>query len=126
MKKFKFLQIKVLISEFRPVIIERIYDLCREYMRHIEICKAVHQIANPDEEWFPIPYKAIESQFPEGKLWHGGSDLDEDNDKLIHTLLLDINNDESNYYIFEVEETLTGELIMLDIDRESFDRSTFN
>mgnify|MGYP006267670973 CR=1 FL=1 len=97
---------------FRQEIIDTIYTFCNEYISYIKECQDSYLKDHPDVDpngiyAYPIPYKEIEKQFQEGRLYHSGRDLWED-DRLIHSVFLDL-PDES-YYYFEVDETDEGSL----------------
>jgi hypothetical protein len=121
MKEFKFFRKGLSESDFSDEIISAIYHFCREYICHLEYCRMKHLKNHPEINpgslySYPIDYFKQEKVFNEGRLWHAGSDLDEDLDKVFHTSFLDIS--EFEYYCFRVEETEDGTLTMYDITLE--------
>ena len=78
----------------RQAIMDKILEQCKEYSEYIDLCKADHLLYNPDDVGrddyvFNIPYYRIEYDFIEGQLWHGGTDFDEEENKLYHYLFFD-------------------------------------
>jgi hypothetical protein len=118
MKPFTFLSAKHTFNgiEFDPDIISAIYELCEIYNDFIDRCRINFLDNNPEidpqgEFTFPIPHNPIERNFPEGKLWHGGSDWSEETQKLEHMVFLDrYDSNDGDYYYFIVDECNDGNL----------------
>ena len=127
MKSFSFLSPKI---EFNGItltedIVNTIYVLCDEYNEHVENCRQMHlddnPETNPDEAFeFVIYNHDIQRDFPEGKLWHGGRDYDEDEDRLVHYVYLDSPGfGELDDYFIEVVDKNN----VLTINKIQYDRS---
>lgn len=114
-------------SDFSPNIISKVYEMCREYALFIDNCRRTYLADHPeidpesDDYRYPIQYFKQEEFFPEGKLWHGSADWCEESYKVIHSVFLDITNDDSSYYSFSVEELSLTEFIMYKIERGTED-----
>jgi hypothetical protein len=114
MKPFNFLSPKNTFNgvTFSQDVIDEIYNMCRIYHEFIDLCRTLHLEANPDIDpstdfSYPIPNNPIEREFPEGKLWHAGSDYNEELNYIEHTLFLDHTYTETgdyDYYVFSVKE----------------------
>lgn len=111
MKRFTFLSKSVEFNgiSLREEIVDKIYAFCREYHDFIEACRSEYLNDNPNvnplgQYEYPIPHHNIYHHFQEGKLWHSGTDYDEELDLLSHYLFLDSYNHSEDYFI-EVEET---------------------
>lgn len=122
MGNFKFLTnnndlTNIVVSD---VIMETTIEFCRTYNRYVNSCRNDYLINNPDVDpdssyQFPIPYINIEEFFPEGRLWHCGSDYYDEEDKLLHYVFLDMDDCESDIFI-EVVETIEGDFYIDKID----------
>jgi hypothetical protein len=122
MRDFKFLaNNNDLTNVVVPDIIRNTaIEFCRTYKRYVDSCRNNYLVDNPDVDpslpySFPIPYVNIEELFPEGRLWHCGSDYYEDEDKLLHYVFLDMENSHGDIF-FEIVETDDGEFYFDKID----------
>lgn len=124
MKPFNFLSPKNTFNghTFDPDIILAVYELCEHYKHFVESCRRVYLEDHPeidpevDEFNYPIPHNPIEKDFPEGKLWHAGSDYDEVEEKLLHMVFLDLNHGQNgDFFYFTVEETDQGLFNIIDV-----------
>ena len=123
MKPFNFLNNKI---EFGPYtftneIMETIYNMCSEYREFIDETRNEYLRLNPninpeDDYSYPIPNKTIDMTFPDGRLWHGGSDYDERIDKVVHYVFFDRFNGESFAFSLNEEEDNTINLQLVEIE----------
>lgn len=122
MRRFTFLSKAIEMNgiSLREEIVETIYEFCVLYHNFVEECRAKFLSENPhidpnDNYSYSIPHHKIEQQFPEGKLWHSGSDYDEQEQRLSHYLFLDSDSHVEDYFI-EVEETDYQEYIIYNVE----------
>ena len=127
MKPFNFLSPKNTFNgvTFSQDVIDEIYNMCNTYYEFIDICRRLHLEANPDLDpeaddfSYPIPNNPIEREFPEGKLWHAGSDYNEELNHIEHTLFLDHtyrDTGEYDYYVFSVKEDDNKDFSILTVE----------
>jgi hypothetical protein len=131
MKMFKFFGPRYEIGGFviSPEIIDMSFEFCRMYNHYVNLCREDYLNNNPDIDrnghyTYPIPYNEISFDFPEGKLWHGGSDYYEDEDKMMHFVYLDrVGNGEVDDFFIEIVEMDNGEFYVekIDTDRSRWD-----
>ena len=124
MRPFNFLTQKNQFNgfTFEAETIQKVYDICQEYYDFIEECRRnylnEHPQTDPDDTYaFPIPNESFYYFVAEGKLWHGGSDYDEREEKLTHYVYID-SLDMQNDFFFEVEETDAAEFKILNVEKD--------
>lgn len=115
MRKFKFFGDRI---RLRDAVEAMVYDLCAQYTLYRDMCERTHMQNNPEDDSFPIPHVPIEHYFPEGKLWHSGTDYDEETAKLIHFLFMDMYRENEDLFIM-VEETDDRDYIIYDITHDN-------
>jgi hypothetical protein len=127
MKPFKFLNTKLYTRgdiSLPTEIIDCCFDLCKKYNEYIQYCREdylrLNPFINPNSDYaYPIPHNNIEQEFPEGLLWHGGSEYYEEDDRVVHFCYLDVPGDgEEDDYFFEINEDGFGGFYINDIGRE--------
>lgn len=127
MRPFKFLNSKLYTNgsiELSMEIIDCVIEFCEIYNRYLDTCRQTylqsHPNIDPNSDYsFPIPHNPIERDFPEGKLWHGGTDYDESDDEITHFLYMDVPGDgDVDDYFFEVVEDNHGGLRIKEIGRD--------
>ena len=126
MKPFKFLTRTYTFKDITlsMEIIEATIELCEEYNRYVNFCREDYLRQNPrinrnSDYAFPIPHNNIEREFPEGLLWHGGSDYYEEEDLMKHFVYIDSPGDgEIDDYFFEINEDEFGGFHIHEIGRD--------
>lgn len=118
--KFKFLQ-GYNHKSLRQPILDRIIDMCQEYSNYVELCRRDYLSENPqdvgrDDYSFPIDHYRIEEHYPEGQLWHGGTDYNQELDRLEHFLFLDMNLRTHEDLYITVHESEEGEYTITSIE----------
>ena len=127
MKPFKFLDTN--IYSFGDITISReiidcCFQFCQIYNNYVEFCRQDYLRQNPtvhpDSDYaFPIPPNKIEKDFPDGLLWHGGSDYYQEDDRVVHFVYLDSPGEgEVDDYYFEINEDSFGGFYIHDIGRD--------
>lgn len=95
--------------------------MCREYSDFVEQSRRDYLEANPrdvgrDDYSFPIDHLRIEENYPEGQLWHGGTDYNQEFDRLEHFLFLDISLRTHDDLYITVHESEEGEYTIINIE----------
>jgi hypothetical protein len=127
MKPFKFLNPSLYTNgdiELPSEIIDCCIQLCQIYKDYVESCRREflnsHPHINPNSDYgFRIPNNPIERDFPEGKVWHGGSDYYEEEDIVTHFVYMDVPGyGEQDDYFFEINEDNFGGFYINEIGRD--------
>lgn len=122
MNKFKLLT-GFGFKSLRQPIMDKIIEQCREYGEYIELCRTNHLLDNPqdvgtDDYVFNIPYYRIEYDFIEGQLWHGGTDYNQEEDRLEHYLFFDMRTRTHEDLYITVHETNDRQYIITNIEND--------
>lgn len=122
MKNFKLLRGPGFI-QLREAIMNKIIEQCKEYSDYIEMCREDHLLYHPedvgsDDYVFNIPHNRIEFNFIEGQLWHGGTDYNEEENKLEHYLFFDMRTRTHEDLYITVHETDDGQYFITNIEED--------